>query len=394
MRRHQLDDALRGVDLLLAHLKGTGNDLNAALAAQDIDAASACADPLMVVSAILIRRLRDATNGSVESALHAASTGIDDEITADELDSVCRFITGIISGRRPDAIDTKYVIVALIAQHIALGAAAGIAASEGKHVNAIVANLRVELKDQGDSVQMSDRAAVVDAAEEYAGDIEMRKSRQLAVFNVVNHWNDAANVMNDTSLRNGLAVDGRDSLSAVSLVAVTFAALAGGIYQLAERDNLYPATTLLRQLVEAEFILWKFAQGEAEMLAWYRSTEDERRAHWRPSTIYRDTNNDYRQKDYARHCEMGGHPTPLGARMAAGVPSFRPLASIFTDVLTHSRDAWQYLMESAALIDAEYATQVSVALTAIDSGFQTTLREYAAVDLYGYATAFFSDPIY
>ncbi|WP_024448628.1 hypothetical protein [Mycolicibacterium iranicum] len=96
MRRHQLVLAERAVDLLLAHLKGSGDDLDAAMAAQDIEAVSACADPLMVLSAILIRKLREATDSTIESALAIASHGIDDVIGADEIDNVCRFIAGII----------------------------------------------------------------------------------------------------------------------------------------------------------------------------------------------------------------------------------------------------------------------------------------------------------
>jgi len=398
MRRDQLRKAKRGVNLLLAQLKGIANDFDTAIAAQDVDAASACADPFMYIATILIRQLRDASSGTVATALAAARSYIDTDIfdtntpNAD-VDSVTRFIADLISGRLPEPISTPYPIVAFIARDVAVGAATEIAKIENVHVNSVVAKLHVSLNNQGDSVQLSDREGANTASEEYASNVEMRQARQLAVFNTVNHWNDAANVLNDMSLADGLTEDAQDTLTAVSLMTVACAALCGGIYQLAERGNLYPMTTLLRQMVESEFIIWKFSQHESHILAWYRSTEDERRASWRPSTIYRDTSNEYRQKDYSRHCEFGGHPTPLGTKLAAGVPSFRPMAAVFADLLSHSCDAWRYLMQSAALIDAKYGTQVVPALAARDSAFETTLRDYVAADLYRYATGFFADPI-
>jgi hypothetical protein len=53
MRRDQLADARRGVDLLLAHLKGSGDALDAALAARDVDACEKCADPLVTITPCL-----------------------------------------------------------------------------------------------------------------------------------------------------------------------------------------------------------------------------------------------------------------------------------------------------------------------------------------------------
>ena len=176
-------------------------------------------------------------------------------------------------------------------------------------------------------------------------------------------------------------------------MTVTCAALTSGMYQLADHGNLYPASALLRQLVEAEFIMWRFAQDVNSMAAWLNSTEEDRRTAWRPSVIYRDKNNEYRQKDYAGHCELCGHPTPIGARIAAGVQSFIPLASLFSDEIHHSRDAWQHLMQAAGSTDARFGTQTVANLAVVDSAFETTLFDHKAVDLYGYATGYFSDPI-
>ncbi len=393
VRRDQLKDAKRGVDLLLAHLKGTDDSLYTALATQDADAASACADPLMTMATILIRMLRDATTGTVPTALALARTYVDTQIPTNDIESVEGFISDLISGKRPRPISTGTVIVALVAQEIALGAATELAKIEGKHLNAVVANLRVKLANQGDEVQISDREAAIAASEEYAADVEMREARQAATSKIVNHWNDAANVLHYISTQDGLPAECKESLTATSLMAVTCAALNGGIYQLAEQANLYPAMALLRQLVEAEFILWKFAQDPTHIRAWLNSTPEERRLHWRPAAIYRDGDNEYRQKDYAMHCELCGHPTPVGTRMAAGVLSFISMAGLLSDQINHSKDAWQHFIEAVELLDNEQSTNFSASLESLDSAFKSTLAVHSAVDLYGYSTAFFSDPI-
>jgi hypothetical protein len=114
---------------------------------------------------------------------------------------------------------------------------------------------------------------------------------------------------------------------------------------------------------------------------------------WRPSTIYRDDDNDYRQKDYAGHCELGGHPTPAGTRIAAGVASHIPMASLLCDLINHSRDAWQHLIATLKLIDHTHSTTFSAPLSSLDSAFRSTIEGYAKVEQYGYASAFYSDPI-
>jgi hypothetical protein len=393
MRRDQLLEAKRGVDLLLAYLKGVANDFDDALDTEDVNACQKCADPMMYVATILTRQLRDVSGGTVATALASARKHVDAQFSGTDVDSVTQFISGLISGRLPDPISTGTIVVALIARDLAVGAATEIANLQNAHVNAAVAKLRVALANQDDSVQLSDRAGADAASEEYAADINMRKARHDAAFNITNYWNSGANVLHDAALQDGLSDAARDTLTALSLMTVTCAALTGGIYQLAEHGNLYPASALLRQLVEAEFIMWRFAQDVDSMAAWLNSTEEERRTAWRPSTIYRDTNNEYRQKDYAGHCELCGHPTPIGTRIAAGVQSSIPLASLFSDEIHHSRDAWQHLMQAAGLIDARFGTKTAADLAALNSAFRTTLLDHKAVDLYGYATGFFSDPI-
>ncbi|MFN6544473.1 hypothetical protein [Mycolicibacterium nivoides] len=394
MRKWQLAAARRGVELLLNHLNNATDSLDTALAAEDGEACERCADPLVTVAVILTRQLRDATNGTIETALTSARSHVDREIPSeDDIDMVSQIIVDLISARKPRQLPIDSVMVALVAQEMAIGAANEIARIENRHPNNVIAKLYDRLNKQGDNVQISDRDAAIAASEEYAADPKMREARQKAAFNIVNHWNDAANILDVEAGYDTYAQPCRESLGAVSLVTVTCAALTAGIYQLAEKGNLYPAMGLLRQLVECEFILWKFAQDSPNMVEWINSTPDQLAETWRPSKIYRNADNDYRQKDYGGHCVMGGHPNPIGSRLAGGIDSFRPLASLFGDEIRHSYDAWQHMKKAITLIDSTYGTKSWDQFTALNTAFETTIMDCVAVDERGYATAYFSDPI-
>src|ERR1700730_13046664 len=65
MNKHQIALSRHGVRLLTGHLRGKGESLDQACADKDAEAASSCADPLVQVAAILLRRLRTATNGTI-----------------------------------------------------------------------------------------------------------------------------------------------------------------------------------------------------------------------------------------------------------------------------------------------------------------------------------------
>jgi hypothetical protein len=399
VRKDQLEMARRGVDVLLARLNDTGDSLTSLIAIRkNVDEARKCSDPLVTVAIILVRMLRDSSFATIPATLSFIRPKIFDETFADEgeiatdIDNVEQLIISVVSAMPPVPFSSEPAMVALIAQEFAIVAATELAANAGKHVNEIVAGLRVKLNNQGDDVQLSDRDAAIAAANKYTIDLVMRKSRQDATHAIVSHWNDAANVLHQFTTRDNLTDGCRDSLIAACQMAFTCASLVGGMYQLASQANYYAALPLLRQLVESEFIWWKFAQGAPEVLAWYRSTSEERRTQWRPATIYRDSNNNFRQKDYSNHCELGGHPTPIGTRVATGFGGPTVEAGLLGDLITHSRESWRCMMKCVVLLDAEHGISASSMLSDLASKFDATITEHAKVDLYGSSASYFSDP--
>jgi hypothetical protein len=395
MRRDQLKMAKRGVDLLLGHLKGADDSLDAAIANKDEDALIVAADPLVTVTAILIRMLREATNGTVESALALARPYINTEIVPEDLlRRMESLIAELISGSRPVSIEVPHAAVAWIAHDIAIGAATEISAVDGRHINKVVADLRLQLKQQGDQVQISDRTGAMEAAVNYAADDAMRNARATAAFESTNYWQKAAYDLHIAGSREGLSNDCQDSLEGLALVAVTVKTLAAGVIQLVNLQNIYPAWTLLRQIVEAEFILWKFSQDVTQIPLWLHSTPDERRQRWKPARIYRDHDNDYRQKDYWIHCEKGGHPTPHGAKLAAqGVVQPIMWATLLSEMTDHLWDAWRNLLASVTAIDRRCNVGAATQLAPIASAYEAIVRKWKSIDHLGHAVAFFSDPI-
>jgi hypothetical protein len=396
MRRDQLKWAKRGVDLLLGHLNGTDDSLDTALADEDEDALIVAAHPLVTVAAILIRMLRDASNGTVESALTLAAQHVDTDIfAADQLQKVESLISEIISGFRPEAVpQIHHGFIAMIAHEIAIGAATEISAIDKRHINKVIADLRVQLKQQGDRVQISDRAGAIEAAKKYATDKSLREARETAAIESTNYWQKSAKTLHVASLSEDLSNNCQDSLEGLALVAVTTKTLAAGIIQLSRLQNIYPAWTLLRQIVEAEFIFWKFSQDATQIPLWLHSTADERRGNWKPMQVYRDDGNDYRQKDYWVHCEMGGHPTPNGARVASqGIIDPVMWASLLTEMSDHLWDAWRNLCDAVDAVDSQCNIDMSTQLAPISSAYEATMIKWKSVDHMRHAVAFFSDPI-
>ncbi len=387
--------AKRGINLLLGHLKGTSDSLDTAMASEDVQALIVASDPLVTVATILVRMLRDVTDETVESTLASLRKYTDlDIVPVGQLEQVETLITRIISEGFSALLPVSAAQVALIAHDIGIGAATEISRIDGRHVNKVVADLHVQLKKQGDAVQITDRAGARAASDKYAGDLEMQKARQLAAYTMVDYWHRAAVALHKASQNDELAEGCRDSLEALSLVAVTVNALTGGVYQLAGYGNTYPAWTLIRQLVETEFILWRFMNDIAQMPVWLHSTPEERRQNWKPGKIYRHDDNDYRQKDYWYHCELGGHPTPDGARVIVGAPGTPvSLASLFSEDIAHSWEGWRHLAEAAKLVDGQCGTNIWNELVVIDAEFGSTISQWCSVDMYRRTTAFYSDPL-
>lgn len=392
VNKRQLAFTKHGVRLLTGHLRQPGESLDKFCADEDAEAAIACADPLVHVAAILLRQLRDATDGTIESALQKAAIHAD-PVIAEYWPYMEQFLPALISGRVPPQLPINSILVALTAQEVATGAATELSAIENIHRNAVVARLRKQLREQGDGVQLFDRDGVERAANEYAADPQLRRRRLKTADTCAGMLTEAAHRLREQSINDAVPEPARIAFDGIARVAIIAGKLAGGVVQLVYHDNLYPAWTLLRQLVETEFVLWRFAKDPESIAIWVESSKEDRERDWKPSRIYRDVENDYRQKDYSGHCELGGHPTPAGANLAGGVGLDRARASVLFDLIGHARESWSHLRSSVKQIDEAHHVASSTMLEPLCTQFDKACAQWSSVERYQHTTSYFSDPI-
>lgn len=135
-------------------------------------------------------------------------------------------------------------------------------------------------------------------------------------------------------------------LVGIGYVANTSGELLRGTLVAVDDLNPYAASALLRQVVEAEYLAWAFAEDREEAASWLESTHQDRLARWQPRHLRERSGGRFRGIDYARHCERGGHPTPAGCRDLINGPPAVGCAGLVADSLLHGRSTWHYLMDA------------------------------------------------
>jgi len=146
----------------------------------------------------------------------------------------------------------------------------------------------------------------------------------------------------------------RGQFLALSLLAGTADALARAVIALIGEGNLYAASALLRQIVEIEYLGWAFANDPDEVVDWYSSTHDDRLKRWQPRHLRDRSDGKFRGKDYAEHCETGGHPTPAGMRNLLHGDGHHQAIILRHELAHHGVSAWRYLMDAIGVICEEH----------------------------------------
>lgn len=149
--------------------------------------------------------------------------------------------------------------------------------------------------------------------------------------------------------------NGDDGFVALGYASKFAAALCKGSLDAIEADNYYAAAALNRQLVEVEYLAWALSEDHEEADSWLRSDREERRKKWQPAHIRNRSNGRFRGTDYAQHCELGGHPTPAGARLylnGSDDPDGIPIKGfLYYEVAHHGTSVWRYLLSAMETFD-------------------------------------------
>jgi hypothetical protein len=151
-------------------------------------------------------------------------------------------------------------------------------------------------------------------------------------------------------LLDGVGADGThdaDRYLAFRAVAATIemaGELAAGTVQLLGGDKRYASATLIRQLIETEYLLTEFDEDFTRAGQWARSTPDEIRRSFSPKLL-RKTGG-FPDREYWTHCDIGGHPSPAGRVLLRYNVAVHPseddvlTASMWADLAQHVRRVW------------------------------------------------------
>jgi hypothetical protein len=194
--------------------------------------------------------------------------------------------------------------------------------------------------------------ALVEAA---ANDADGRGAREgvckalAATFRMAGERLWAGGYILGTDRRDGRSPFGFGSDATVGLAVVMQVAgeLMSGTIELLAHGNLYGAAALLRQLVEAEYLTWAFAEDEQEATMWMRSSRSERLRMWQPRHLLTRSGGRFRATDYHGHCERGGHPTPDATMLLPGHGRYQSPELWRLDLAEHGVSAWRYAMDAA-----------------------------------------------
>jgi hypothetical protein len=110
---------------------------------------------------------------------------------------------------------------------------------------------------------------------------------------------------------------------------------------LLREDRAYASFALVRQIVECEYLCRAFSDDPDEARDWYDTTRAQRLRLWSPSRMRKRSNGEFRDKDYAVHCELGGHPTPRAVQLLRPTRT-TPLNSIWLELTIHLANTWSH----------------------------------------------------
>lgn len=129
----------------------------------------------------------------------------------------------------------------------------------------------------------------------------------------------------------------------LALLTRECAQLAAGTVRLFDTTKLYYAgSALTRQVIECQYLFWRFAEDPEEARRWFRSPPDEVRQVFSPQALRKSSAGLFRDQEYWNHCNTGGHPSAAGSYLLEiGVGP-----AVWLDLAEHLVNTWGFLLEA------------------------------------------------
>lgn len=142
----------------------------------------------------------------------------------------------------------------------------------------------------------------------------------------------------------------RDDAAQGTRVVVQIAAeLVRAAIRLHSSGELYAGTALVRQMLEVQYLLAAFGRDRQCAESWMRSTRSQRENNFKPGKL-RDAGG-FRRDDYRNHCDITGHPTPLGrAVLKSSGDRDRSLGLAWRDLAQHALDLTHQVLQASAAV--------------------------------------------
>ncbi len=135
---------------------------------------------------------------------------------------------------------------------------------------------------------------------------------------------------------------GDDATVAISMLLSIASELISGSADLLTDGRHYAGSSLVRQLVEVEYLAWAFETKNEDAACWLRSDHDQRKNFFTPAKLRKAAGTKFRSVDYGHHCEFGGHPTPQSWALLNGNVAIAQL--MLSDCLGHSGRIWDHIV--------------------------------------------------
>ena len=177
-----------------------------------------------------------------------------------------------------------------------------------------------------------------------------------------------------------------EAMRGLGVVVEMGAELAAGAVQLLDQELWYAGGSLLRQLIEVEYLTWRFAEDRAAAATWLASTPSEIRKQFSPEAMRRASAGHFQDREYWQHCDIGGHPAPKGRLLLQDHGS--PLGSqrwLWADLAGHLARLWAHLLVAldaggdAALVNDATRQEVAQAVSEWRAADPETVRLAAAI---------------
>jgi hypothetical protein len=141
-----------------------------------------------------------------------------------------------------------------------------------------------------------------------------------------------------------------EQLRAMSIVVQIASELAAASVSLLGAGKGYAAATLIRQLVEAEYLVALFATDAKEAERWSMSSPAEIRKMFAPKSLR--VSGSFADAEYWAHCDLGGHPNPKatlllsGHQIRFGDVEFPRLDLQWADLCHHLVRLWPHVVDA------------------------------------------------